>query len=445
MKVIDIAIKDILQASRSLTIFFFMFVVPIGVTLLFMLIFQGIGDDEGFQLPTVDVIIVNLDQGQLPEQFDVSAMGNLSGGASSANLENASSMGEVLQGILGLDIFSDLMQVSQMNSRNAARLSVDNQQADVAIIIPDSFSDSLNNPEITSRIELYRDPTLTIGPAIVEAILQQILDSFNAAQIGIYVTMDQLALGGVQLDGALRQEIASRFTAAFSEGRGSEGDANDVLVSVSAPSGLGEATDIISQITGTIFSGMMVFFAFYTGAASMETMLTEEERGTLARLFTTPTSHRIILGGKAMATIITLSVQISVLLVFGSLVLKIDWGAPGSLILSASGIIIIAAATGAFLVSILKNTKQGGIVFGGILTVTGMLGLVPIFTSGAPNQPESLETITLFVPQGWAMRGFTSTMDGASMSEVLPIFGVVLIWSVVLAFIGQYRLQKRFA
>jgi ABC-2 type transport system permease protein len=191
--------------------------------------------------------------------------------------------------------------------------------------------------------------------------------------------------------------------------------------------------------------GMMIFFVFFTTAASIETILTEEERGTLQRLFTTPTSHRAILGGKSLAGVITATIQIIVLLLFGRFIFSIDWGAILPVFLAVVGIVLAAAATGLFLVSFMQNTRQGGIIFGGVLTVAGMLGLIPVFTAGVPEQPEAVQTISLLVPQGWAMRALTETMEGGNVSDVLPFFGGLLAWALVLGAIGQYRLQKRFA
>jgi hypothetical protein len=74
-----------------------------------------------------------------------------------------------------------------------------------------------------------------------------------------------------------------------------------------------------------------------------------------------------------------------------------------------------------------------------------MLGLIPVFTAGVPNQPEQLNIVSLLVPQGWAMRGLTLAMDGASAQEMLPVFAVILLWSLAFAFIGQRRMRKRFA
>jgi ABC-2 type transport system permease protein len=442
MKLLDITFKDLLQSSRSRTIFFFMFVVPIGVSLLFLLMFGGIGGDEGFQLSTIDVVIVNLDTGSLPDQFNPQTNCTFSDQTETDDLEDADSMGEVLVRLLQSDDFAEFMIVTEMNDEIGARAAVDAQDAGVAIILPSNFTESLIQSNSVADVTLYQDPTLTFSPLIVEAILRQILDTFNSAKIGVDVTIEQLLGSGITLDEALVQKVVSDSTVAIC-GLGSGG--GGALVAIQPPPGVDEEQDVLAEIIGTILGGMMVFFAFYTGAASMETILTEEEKGTLARLFTTPTSHRTILGGKSLAGIITLTVQITVLLTFGALVLNISWGNLASVLIAALGIIIIAAATGVFLVSMLKNTRQGGIIFGGVLTLTGMLGLIPVFTAGVPNQPEQLNIVSLLVPQGWAMRGLTLAVDGASVQEMLPVFGVIMLWSLAFAFIGQRRMRKRFA
>ena len=444
MKLLDVTFKDLIQASRNRTIFFFMFVVPIGISLLFLLMFGG-ANDEGFQLPTIDVVIVNLDEGQLPSQSAPSLDLDLGEPGDASSFELAGSMGDILVEILQSEIFADLMKVIEADSLESAKADVDEQKAGVAIILPANFTDSLVQPGGTSAVELYKDPTLTISPLIVEAIVTQILDNFDSTKIGMEVTMRQLATAGIFLDETLIQDIVLRFTPDFS-GQNQSGDGGEViLVTVQPPPGADEETNLVTEIVGMILGGMMIFFAFFTAAASMETILVEEERGTLARLFTTPTNHRLILGGKGLSGILTVIIQITVLMTFGALALKIYWGAPASVFLAALGIILVAAATGLFLVSLMQNTRQGGIIFGGALTMTGMLGLVPVFTSGNPSQPEALEIVSLLVPQGWAMRGLSLSMDGATVQEMLPLFGGILLWAIVLSFIGQQRLRKRFA
>ena len=63
MRLLTVTLKDLLQSSRSLSIYMFMFVIPVLVTLLFFIMFGNAGgSDEGFELPSTSVIIVNLDE-----------------------------------------------------------------------------------------------------------------------------------------------------------------------------------------------------------------------------------------------------------------------------------------------------------------------------------------------------------------------------------------------
>ncbi|GMQ78921.1 MAG: hypothetical protein BMS9Abin02_1468 [Anaerolineae bacterium] len=444
MKLLDIALKDLLQSSRTLSIYIFMFVIPIGVTLLFFFMFGSVtgNGDSNFELPQTSIVIVNLDQGQLndlpgfvPPSQDVLGL----------NPDSASNMGQWLITLLESEPFQDLMIVSEERSTAVAKSMVDQSEVDLAIIIPENFTDVLTQSGDQATVEIYQDPALTFGPAIVESILGQILDAFSAAKITSLVTLEQLATAGVPIDGAVVEAVINEATAMAANRTGAGSGAGFGLVEIESISDSDEPDNIITEIVGSILGGMMIFFAFFTGSAGMETILTEEERGTLPRLFTTPTTHREILSGKGVAVIVTVTVQVAVLMFFGRLVFNIDWGSTPTTLLAAAGIIIMSVSTGLFLVSWLTNTRQSGIVFGGVLTLTGMIGLIGVFTAGAPNQPEAIQTISLLVPQGWAIHGLVISMDGGNVIDLLPIFGGLMVWSFVFSFIGQRRMRSRFA
>ena len=72
----------------------------------------------------------------------------------------------------------------------------------------------------------------------------------------------------------------------------------------------------------------MIFYAFYTGVATAESILQEEEERTLPRLFSTPTPQATILGGKFLAVLFTVLVQVIVLLLVARLIFGIHWGEP---------------------------------------------------------------------------------------------------------------------
>jgi ABC-type Na+ efflux pump permease subunit len=65
---------------------------------------------------------------------------------------------------------------------------------------------------------------------------------------------------------------------------------------------------------GPVMAGMMIMFVFFTGASSASSLITENEEGTLSRLCTTPTSLASILGGKFIAVLLILVVQVAVLM-----------------------------------------------------------------------------------------------------------------------------------
>jgi hypothetical protein len=138
MRVLDIAVKDLKQASRSLSIYFFMFGVPILVTLLFFLIFGGLASDGdgGFELPRSTVLVANLDQGRLPDALRGPVAGLEGTGG-------ATSMGELLLQVLHNEIFAGIMEVSAAADAAAARTAVDEGSADVAVIIPAGFTGAL--------------------------------------------------------------------------------------------------------------------------------------------------------------------------------------------------------------------------------------------------------------------------------------------------------------
>jgi len=188
---------------------------------------------------------------------------------------------------------------------------------------------------------------------------------------------------------------------------------------------------------------MMIFFAFFTGTTTAQSILREDEEGTLARLFTTPTSRNKVLVGKFLAVLLTVTVQVIVLLAAARLIFGIQWGSLVSVVLFATGIILPASTFGIFVNAWIKNSKQGGVIYGGLLTVTGMVGMFTVFTGGNANP--GMEMVSLFVPQGWAVRGLMQSMQGDSLMVVATTLAACLLWSLVFIVIGSLRFQKRFA
>lgn len=427
MKILDIAIKDMTRSFRSLFALMFMFGVPLLMATMFYFMFGGIGQDETtYSLPATKVVIANLDRGS--PAFDAAR-------AQLPTDSQADSMGDIVTSIFQGANFADLMVVTLADSAEAARAAVDAQQAGVAILIPADFSEQFSSPSGTATLELYKDPTLTLGPGIVQSILSQFVDAMSGAKVAVEVVVKQTGSSDPQMVG----QVIQQYMAASPSG-----DQAPALIAAQSPASSQTPANPLSAIVGMILGGMTVFYAFFTGASTAQSILREDEEGTLPRLFTTPTTQSTILGGKFLAVGLTVVVQMVTLLILGQLIFDIHWGALLPLGLVTAGTILTAAAFGIFLMSLLKNTKQSGAVFGGVLTVTGMLGMIKIFTMGAVSSPWT-DAVSLFVPQGWATRGLLQVMNGAALPDVLLTTLVLVVISAALFVIGVLRFQKRYA
>jgi len=427
MKAFDIAIKDMTRSFRSAFALIFMFGVPLLMTGMFSLMFGGSGSkNQAFTLPVTKVVVANLDQGG--PGFEA-AKTQLPGGS------QAGSMGDLILSVLQDKSFADLMQVTTVDSAEAARKAVDNQEAGAAILIPADFSARFSDLESQATIELYKDPALTIGPGIIQSILEQFMDSMSASRIAVSVTLKQTGSTDPALIGRVMQQYLISAPA---------GDQRAALLDVRSVTTNKQSTSPLLTIIAPIMGWLIIFYAFFTGASTAQSILKEDEEGTLPRLFTTPTSQTTILAGKFLAVGLTVVVQMTVLLILGRLIFGIAWGTLPPVSLVTIGTILTAATFGIFLNSLLKSTKQSGLVFGGLLTVIGMLAGIPIFARGS-SAADTFSTISLLVPPGWAVRGLLQTMNSAPLHDVLITFLALTAWSIVLFVVGVLRFQKRYA
>lgn len=413
MKSITIAIKDMTRSFRSAFALVFMFIIPLLVTGMFYLMFGNVKEDTTSTIAATKVVVVNLDQGN-------TQTGNL---------------GQTLLDSLNNEQLAEIMEVSEVSDAAEARRLVDAQQAGVAIIIPADFSAAMTETGATTEIEFYQDPTLTLGPQIVRSVLNQFIDNYTGIKLLAGAAVEKAESGMISYDSItpLIEQYLSISESSFD---------SQTLIDPRALEGK-SAQNPLSSIIGPIMAGMMIFYAFFTGVNTANSILKEAEEGTLPRLFTTPTSQAEILRGKFLSVGLTVLVQVAVLILAARLIFNIHWGSLPVLLLVSLGIICCAATCGIMICSLMKSTKQGGIIFGGLLTVTGMLGMVNIFTGNPQSAP--LGIVPLFTPQGWAARAMLATMSGEPFGSVLPFAAGLFVLSAIFFGVGVWRFQKRYA
>jgi ABC-2 type transport system permease protein len=422
-KIIDIALKDLSQSFRSAFALIFMFGVPLMVAGIFYFMF-GNRSDPGFDVPITKVIIANMDEGD-PQYAAIAA--GMEG-------EPGSSLGSFVGNTLSSPDFAFLLDISTASSAEQARRAVDQQQVGVAVIMPPDFSRKYMQEGETTALEIYADPTLTLGPGIVQSLLKQIMDGVSGAKIAVHLAQDAAGTQDQTLVGAVMTQYLALQK---------QGDPQQSLISTRSTAPKAPAVGFIANMIGLVLGGMSVFYSFYTGFATGQSILREEERKTLPRLFTTPTPQASILAGKFLAVFLTVIVQITVLLLAGRFIFQIDWGSLGMVILISAGTVLAASTFGIFFNSLLKSSKQSGAIFGGVITITGMVGMIPIFTMGVSGSSWS-KVVSLFVPQGWAVQAFMLSMQRSSFGEIALLLAGLLVWSIVFFAAGIWRFNHRY-
>jgi ABC-2 type transport system permease protein len=423
MKFIDVALKDLRQTLRSAFALGMMVAAPLLIISLIYFAFGGLNSNASATPPAVQVGLVNLDT--LP-----------------ADTPLEESLGATIHRMFVDPSVAAWITAADYADEAAARSAVAERAAGVAVIVPAGFTADVLAGRPASVL-IVSDPTLSVGPQMAEAMVRSLLQGVAGGGIALETTQGRLLAAGQDpqgLDaGTLLQDYATWYRQLQRDLLHQTDRAALVLV---APTASGTGGDTLSRMIAQMAAGQMIFFAFYTGAYSMMSLLREEEEGTLARLFATPTSRTGILAGKLLAVILSVIVQGLVLMAAAHFAFGVDWGQPATVGLALIGQVAAASGLGVLLIAFVKTTRQAGPVLGGGLTVLGMLG--GLF-SGAVAMPEAFTRLADFTPQGWVMKAWTLALEGQPATEVLvPCVVLVVVGGVFFA-AGVWRIQRRFA
>lgn len=420
MLLIDVALKDLRRSLSKPFNLVMMLGAPFLITALIYFAFGGMAtDQEAYSMQPIRTVIVNQDQGS-----------------------TGFNAGQQLEQFLMDDSLADILEASQLNDAQEARQQVDQQAADVAVLIPPDFSETAIAGEKAAEIVLYQDPTLTLAPAILKDLISQFTDGFAGATIATEVVQAQFATRGLELESGDSESVAMAFAQGLQGGDHEHDGALPAGLKVRSPAAAGSSPDQMDYIA-PVMASMMIFFVFFMGANGAESIIVESEEGTLSRLFTTPNSRAMLLAGKLLAVVITLILQTAVLIIASSFLFGIHWGRPLPILLVSLSMILAAGGFGVMLMSFLETTRQTGPVLGGVLTVSGMLG--GLFTSGIPNMPAVFDQVSLAMPQGWALQAWKLVLAGAPIGRVLGSAAVLTFIGLALFAVGAFFFRRRFA
>ena len=426
MKILDIALKDLTRSFRSMFAVGMMVVAPLMLTGLIYFAFSSMSGGD-VSMTAIKVGVVDADQ--LPAE---------------SVLETP--IGQTIRSMFFDESVESWITAADYPDQASARAAIDKQEIGVAVIIPQDFTARYLSGEKDAQVLIVSDPTLSIGPAVVQDMVTMMVDAVAAGGITIQTILERQEANGIQPDPAQIPAWVERYGNWYRDFQRDLFHHPDkaALVLVAPSAGDAKTVDPLQKMMGLTMAGQMIFFAFFTAGYAMMSLLAESEEGTLARLFTTPTDRISILTGKFLAVFITVILQGLVLMMAGHYAFGIQWGELLSVALALIAQVIAASGLGVLLISFVRSTKQGGPVLGGGLTVLGMLG--GLFTSNIPGgMPAAFNALANFVPQGWVLKSWRLALDGAPVADQFIPFVVTVLMGAVMFAIGATMFRRRFA
>lgn len=422
MKMFDIAFKDLVRSTRSLFLVGMAFAAPLLITALIYFSFGSIAGGE-LSLANINVGVVNMDVLPADAPLDVP-------------------LGDNIRSMFFDESVQSWIHASDYLDAAAARAAINDREIGVAVIIPATFTEDYLAGKKDTVITILQDPTLSVGPTVVRDMVTSLLDGVAGGGVVFKVLNERVEVSGQMLDPVTIPTFFEKYSNWYADFQRALFHAPEKAALVTtSPADKADMGDPVRDIMGTVMSGQLIFFSFFTGAYAMMSILQESEEGTLARIFTTPTNRTTILAGKFLAVLLTVIIQGAVLMTAGHYLFKINWGEVGSFLLSFMGQMFASVGLAVLLVSFVSNSKQAGFVFGGALTALGMIS--GLFTTNI--NIAAFDMMGNFTPQGWVLKAWKLSLAGQPAGELIVPFLVLTAMGIVTFAIGAMLFRRRFA
>jgi len=331
--------------------------------------------------------------------------------------------GEVFEEILKKEESIKIIAMAE-DDKDKMRNLVKDTKLSVGLIIPDNFSEKL---KVGERVVIEILKSERNSSYFLEELIEKTAHRISIDALAANFTVDKISKSGLVLESEMEKERmweeAFVKADAFFEPAPSIGTEYVVLSVEKRNENIPLGVEASSPGFAVMFVMMGVCFA---GVA----MVQERHNKTLARLLTTPTEKFSIISGKMLGFFLVGFIQFMILILFGQLVLKVNWGnLPLGVLLLVISYVLSVTGLGTLLSVVVRTSAQAGAFAVLVSMVTSMLG-------GAwwPIEivPKFMQTIARFTPQYWAINGFNKIItQGFGIIEILPNFYVLLAISAI--------------
>ncbi len=316
-------------------------------------------------------------------------------------------------------------------SRDEAEKSFDDRRAAAVFIIPAGI-DLASMLDASAEVEMLQQPNnlnASIAERAVKTAIRSVSSSISAAQTAVKVRIDKQPFES-------ELEEQSFFEDALEIASAIQADAPERLTVIQ-----GSTPDQVEYDPGTNSSaGQLITWVFIPLFGISSLFAYERQQGTLRRLLTTPARKATYLIGTITGQVFVALVQIILLIVFGILVMKLNWGQePVALFVLLLASALAAAAFGTMLGTFIKTEGQASglsIMFGFIFAMMGGCWYpLELF-------PQTIQNAVKILPTTWAMEGMLDIgLRGGGLVDILPEAGVLVGFAIVFFAIGARRFK----
>ncbi|GLV66038.1 putative transport permease YfiN [Bacillus mycoides] len=194
----------------------------------------------------------------------------------------------------------------------------------------------------------------------------------------------------------------------------------------------------LNNVTGRA-AGFSILFVMIVMLSATGTILKARQLGVWSRLLGTPVSKVQILAGYILSFFLIGWIQFGVLMILTHSLFDVQWGNLLGVITLVSVLLLAVIGLALLLASIVKTTEQqsalGNIVVISTCMISGLYWPVEI-------EPAWMQTAANFVPQTWAMRGFTELIvRGGTLADIGGYIGILILFTGVFFVIGLTRIR----
>ncbi len=408
-KALAVAVKEIQVFSKDRIWMITMLVIPLAVGAMNSAM-QGGGSGD-IHLP---VIAVNQDAGAYGE-----------------------SIAKIMTNIEQIDLRTS-------NTPAAAEEQVRAGQALAAVIIPADFTQRIDDYQAT-EITVVLDPAQAEYGRIISTIMDEVAGAL-AIQGEIRYGIREV-LADTSPDVAANPELA-RAAQAQTEGvlfTQLQRMEKDAPIEVQKETLEGKQVLVWDNVFSIILPAWTVMFAFFIVPALSTQLLTEKEIGTLRRLVAAPLPRSALIGGKALAFLLIVILQVVVLFSIGAIFMDMPLGeSPLALILTTLALGLTATTLGMLIASLARSISQASSIGMLIVFVLGFLS-----GSMSPQNPPYrgegfMATVSGLIPQSQAQMAYQTVMfQNGGVADILPqlayLFGLSLLFFVIAVWRFRYE------